>query len=219
MSKRPSRGRSTNSSVFINCPFDDDYLPCFQALLFVITISGYQARCALEENDAGDIRFEKLKRLIGESDFTVHDLSRTELTAGKFPRFNMPFELGLMMGAKKFGPPKQARKRACIMTSVDYVLPHYLSDLAGNDTASHGDDPHAVIKIVRDHLHYDPDGKALPGATHMAQLFDTFRQELNQLARKAKLTASEVHARHGYRTFMDILRTWWSYVATAGSGD
>ena len=79
MARAPARARAPNSDVFINCPFDDDYLPCFEALLFAITIAGYQARCALEENDAGDIRFDKLRRLIADSDYTIHDLSNVEL--------------------------------------------------------------------------------------------------------------------------------------------
>ena len=107
------RAAGPNSDVFINCPFDDEYQPCFEALLFAITISGYRARCALEENDAGDIRFDKLRRLIAQSDYTVHDLSRIQLGTNKLPRFNMPFELGLMMGAKHFGGAKQRAKRAC----------------------------------------------------------------------------------------------------------
>ena len=146
--------------MFVNCPFDDDYLPCFEALLFSITICGYRVRCALEENDGGDIRFDKLQRLIADSDHTIHDLSRTQVNALGLPRFNMPFELGLMMGAKHFGAGRQRTKRACILVARDHTLPRYLSDLAGNDPAVHHDDPRKVIRIVRDHLHAAPDGHA-----------------------------------------------------------
>ena len=121
------------------------------------------ARCALEENDAGDIRFDKLRKLIAESNYSIHDLSRTKSGTEGLPRFNMPFELGFMMGAKHFGGPKQRAKRACIMVAKDYVLPKYLSDLAGNDPAAHGGDPREVIRIVRDHFHRDPVGGRLPG--------------------------------------------------------
>jgi hypothetical protein len=82
-------------SVFLNCPFDEAYKPSFEALLFTIMASGYRARCALEDDDSGDIRFDKLCRFIEESDRSVHDLSRVELGANDLPRFNMPFELGL----------------------------------------------------------------------------------------------------------------------------
>jgi hypothetical protein len=58
----------TNVDVFINCPFDAEYRPAFEALIFAITASGYQVRCALEEDNSADIRHEKLCRLIRESD-------------------------------------------------------------------------------------------------------------------------------------------------------
>lgn len=205
MADRPPR---LNGDVFINCPFDDAYLPCFEALLFAITLSGYRVRCALEESDAGDIRFAKLRRLIADSDDTIHDLSRTSVGEHGFPRFNMPFELGLALGARLFGDGRQRLKRACVMVSRPYTLPRYLSDMAGSDPAYHGDDPRAVIRIVRDHLHNSPDGHRLPGAAHMIALYDRFTADRPELARRASLTEAETQARLGYRNFMDMLRAF-----------
>ena len=51
------RVTAARRSVFINCPFDAEFRPSFEALLFAITASGYRPCCALEENDKGDIRF------------------------------------------------------------------------------------------------------------------------------------------------------------------
>lgn len=207
-----SAGRP-NGDVFVNCPFDDDYLPCFEALLFAIAVCGYRVRCALEEDDGGDIRFEKLVRLIADSDHTIHDLSRTEAGAHGLPRFNMPFELGLAMGARRFGRGRQREKRACIMVAKAYVLPRYLSDLAGNDPAAHGGNPHAVIRVVRDHLHRSPEGRGLPGALHMIELFERFRADLPFLARQAQLSVEEAHARLGYRNYLDLLAAFCATMA------
>jgi hypothetical protein len=197
-----------NSDVFINCPFDDDYLPCFEALLFAITVCWYSVRCALEDNDSGDIRFEKLCRLIADCDQTIHDLSRTQLGDAGLPRFNMPFELGLAMGARRFGGKRQKQKRACVMVATPFVLPRYLSDIAGNDPAAHSNEPRNIIRIVRDYFHRDPDGRALPGAQRFCDLFDSFRADLPSLAKTANLTAAEVQARRGYRNYMDMLRAF-----------
>jgi hypothetical protein len=41
--------------------------------------------------------------MIGECDYGIHDLSRVEVDAGGIPRFNMPMELGLHLGARLFG--------------------------------------------------------------------------------------------------------------------
>ena len=197
-----------NSSVFINCPFDEDYRTCFEAVLFTVHMAPFTPRCALEENDAGDIRFDKLCRLIAESDQSVHDLSRTESGAAGLPRFNMPFELGLMMGARRFGGRRQQAKRACIMVASNYVMPAYLSDLAGNDPLAHGRDPRVVVRIVRDALHHDPTGVVLPGATHFSELLDVFRTVLPELAATARLTLDEAHPHRGYRNFIGLLRTF-----------
>ncbi len=204
----PSLPTSPNGDVFVNCPFDDTYLPCFEALLFAITVSGYRVRCALEESDAGDIRFTKLRRLIADSDDTIHDLSRTSIGEHGLPRFNMPFELGLALGARLFGDARQRRKRSCVMIAREHTLPRYLSDMAGSDPAAHHDDPHGVIRIVRHYLHTSPQGDRLPGAAHMIALFEQFRIDRPNLATAASLTAAETHARLGYRNFIDLLHAF-----------
>jgi len=137
----PRRSRASDPNVFINCPFDENFRPCFEALLFAVTASGYKVRCALEDADGASIRFEKLRNLIRECPYTIHDLSRIELSKDALPRFNMPFELGLAMGAKYFGGPKQRRNSALIMVRKDYILSAYLSDLGGNDPGSHNGNP------------------------------------------------------------------------------
>jgi len=159
----PRRSRASDPNVFINCPFDENFRPCFEALLFAVTASGYKVRCALEDADGASIRFEKLRNLIRECPYTIHDLSRIELSKDALPRFNMPFELGLAMGAKYFGGPKQRRNSALIMVRKDYILSAYLSDLGGNDPASHNGNPEEVIAVVTRYLHSTPTGKVLPG--------------------------------------------------------
>ena len=159
-------------NVFINCPFDKESAPCFGALIFTITACGYVARCALEDRDGAKIRFAKLARLIGECRYTIHDLSRVELNINDLPRFNMPFELGLVFGAKHFGTKAQREKSALIMVREQFALSEYLSDLAGSDPAAHRDDPREVVRIVSRYLHRTPDGASLPGGPQC--LFDKF---------------------------------------------
>ncbi|MCR6646238.1 MAG: hypothetical protein NVV62_17850 [Terricaulis sp.] len=76
---RKRRAADARPGVFINCPFDDEYGPLLRAAAFAIAACGYQPVCALDENDAGRIRFEKLHALIAQTDLAVHDLSRVEL--------------------------------------------------------------------------------------------------------------------------------------------
>ena len=194
-----------NSDVFVNCPYDDEYKSSFEALIFTIVACGYRPRCALEESDAGDIRFDKLCRLIAACDQSVHDLSRIEMSPSGLPRFNMPFELGLTMGAKRFGSKVQRTKSAAIMVRERFKLPAYLSDLAGNDPEPHHGQPEGVIKIVRRYLHSQPDGRPVAGATRLNEEFGHFKLRLPGLATKRHLTLAEVDPFKEYRNFLHVL--------------
>ena len=64
--------------VFINCPFDDDYRPLFDAAVFAVYDSGFVPRCALESIDTGQTRLAKIMSIIDACRYGLHDLSRTE---------------------------------------------------------------------------------------------------------------------------------------------
>jgi hypothetical protein len=196
---------SSAENVFLNCPFDDAYKPSFEAVLFTIKASGYKVQCALEDNNTGAVRFDKLCRLIRECAKSVHDLSRTDLSAAGMPRFNMPFELGLYLGAGRFGSKVQQRKTALVMVTEPYRLPVYLSDLAGNDPQAHHGRVEDVTRIVRKCLHQRPDGTPLPGAARILAEFVRFNAALPVLAKELQLQPDEVDPFHDYRVYMDIL--------------
>ncbi|MEK6375316.1 MAG: hypothetical protein AABO58_21790 [Acidobacteriota bacterium] len=95
---------ATKTASSSNCPLDDVYRQLFEAVVFAVHDCGYIARCALEVDDASEVRIEKIAKIIASCKFGIHDISRTELDAGTdLPRFNMPLELGLFLGAKRFG--------------------------------------------------------------------------------------------------------------------
>lgn len=194
--------------VFVNCPFDKDYKSLFEAILFTVTACGYEARCALEEIDGADIRFDKLSRLIETCSMSIHDLSRTELSEGDLPRFNMPFELGLVMGARRFGSKKHKQKTALIMVREPYRLPAYLSDLGGNDPNAHRGETINVVKIVRKYLQSGPNDRPLPGAQHVHEKFLEFSAILPELAKRAKVSPEEVDPFEEYRDYIDFLAAY-----------
>jgi hypothetical protein len=60
---------------------------------------GFTPRCARENDDGGEVRIDKICRIIRDSPYGVHDISKTEPDPDSgLPRFNMPFELGLSSG-------------------------------------------------------------------------------------------------------------------------
>ena len=199
-------------NVFVNVPFDDDFAPLFDALVFAISACGYRIRCALEEDDSGDIRLAKLTRLIEESPRSIHDLSRVELGKNALPRFNMPFELGLALGAKLFGTAPARSTSLKIMVAKSFLMPAYISDLAGNDPAAHANDPTEVIRIVRNYLHAKPGGGPLPGPAKLIAAYADFKAAVPRLAKKLEFKASEIGGFKDYRTY-----TWCvaEYLKTA----
>jgi hypothetical protein len=53
-----------DKNVFINCPFDNKYLPLFRAIIFTVHDMGFRARCALEASNAGNVRIDKVQDII-----------------------------------------------------------------------------------------------------------------------------------------------------------
>jgi len=90
-------------NVFINCPFDDKYFELLQTLVFTIIYYGFKPRISLKNSDSGQPRLEKIVQLIYDSQYSIHDLSRLQSkSANENYRLNMPFELGIDYGLRKF---------------------------------------------------------------------------------------------------------------------
>ncbi len=165
-------------SVFVNCPFDDAYKPMFEAIVFAVFDCGYRPRCALEAYDAGEARIEKIVALVRNCRLGVHDISRTELNAASLPRFNMPFELGLFLGAKRFGNAVQRRKICLVLDREPYRYQAFLSDIAGQDIAAHGGEPARAIGAVRDWLAAGQRRRPPPGGAEIVRRFAEFSAAL-----------------------------------------
>lgn len=139
-----------NENVFVNCPFDKDYKPLLDPLLFTLLSFGLEPQIS-ETDDSGTIRINRIKQLILRSKYSVHDLSRCEaLKKGQLPRFNMPFEFGLDMGCKGFSASRTIkRKKNLILETEPYRYQKVLSDIAGQDIRYHDNDPQELVIQVR----------------------------------------------------------------------
>lgn len=160
--------------IFINCPFDNEYADLLRALIFTIYRCGFVPRSALEEDNASDIRIEKIVRLIDKCKYGIHDISRTELDyKTSLPRFNMPFELGIFWGAKKFGKKIHKEKNALILEKERYSYQKYFSDLSGVDVKAHNNKTDQIIIAVRN-WHTASGGKTIPSAEIVKKNFEEF---------------------------------------------
>jgi len=136
-------------NVFINCPFDSTYQEFFMAIVFTVKKLGFIPRCALEEINSAEQRIQKIKRIITECQYGIHDISYTELDeVNQLPRFNMPLELGLFLGIHD----NSSNISALILDKERYRYQKFISDIAGQDIKSHSGDIKILIKAIRDWL-------------------------------------------------------------------
>jgi hypothetical protein len=171
--------RAFERGVFINCPFDLDYLPLLQSLIFTILECGLEPRLALEEPDSGEVRVHKIRNLIRSCRFSVHDISRMEpLRDVDLPRFNMPFELGLDLGCRYYGGGRLESKRSLILEREPYRYQRVLSDISGNDIRAHRGDPETLMAEVRNWLKAMTRG-TLPSGSSMWKRYSLFLTDLD----------------------------------------
>lgn len=163
-----------DDNVFVNCPFDRGYFPLLRPLLFTILYLGLKPRIALETIDSGEARLEKIVRLIRESRYSVHDLSRLKAElAGEFYRLNMPFEMGIDFGCRTFGRGPLRSKRTLVLEADPHRYRTAVSDLSGCDIEAHEDTPLQVVVAVRKWLK-NTCGRNAPGPAKIWGDFNDF---------------------------------------------
>ncbi|HVH11932.1 MAG TPA: hypothetical protein VM759_02715 [Longimicrobium sp.] len=191
--------RCYENSVFINCPFDPAYRPLFEAVAFATCDCGFYLRSALEVDDSSEVRIQKIIRIIRECRLAIHDISRTQLDRDTgLPRFNMPLELGIFIGAKAFGGEDHARKAAIVLDTERYRYQKYISDIAGQDIRAHRRRPADAIREVRCFLAtHCPDGVILPGGDRIVERYAQFCDGLAD-------TCARLHVDPRELTFRDL---------------
>lgn len=137
---------------------------------------------------------EKIAALILGCKFGLHDISRTEPDrVTGLPRFNMPLELGLFLGARRFGSGRQRVKNCLVLDLERYRYQKFISDIAGQDISAHGGNPLLAIRAVRDWLS-DAAGKnaKLPGGVTIATRYQAFLEVLPATCAQLGLAVGEL---------------------------
>lgn len=203
----PPQSEGFGRNVFINCPFDADYLPLAQILVFSVLRCGFQPRIATERSDSGEIRVEKIRELIQSSRFSIHDLSRIEpLGPGDLPRFNMPFELGLDLGCRYYGTARLRSKQCLILEKERYRYQKVLSDISGNDIRAHNNDPEQLVQELRDWLRVSSGEALLPAAKLWDQL-NRFRDHLETLLQQQGYSERDMQSLE-MAEYMSFVKSW-----------
>ncbi|BDC52708.1 hypothetical protein F183_A50230 [Bryobacterales bacterium F-183] len=170
----------------------------FDAIVFAITDLGFVARSAREEDDGGDFRLAKIQRIIEQCRYGVHDISAVKLdTKYKLPRFNMPLELGLFLGCKRYGGNRQRHKISLIFDADPYRYQIFISDIAGQDIHCHSNDAKTAMQELRTWLATASRRTKLPGGKDIFERYERFQADLPALCKELKLEDTEL-------TFKDL---------------
>ena len=121
------------------------------AIIFTIKFLGFTPKLALERDDAGEIRYDKIIELIRTSKYGIHDLSSMVSTRANEPhRLNMAFELGLDHGCRRYKPGKWSEKKYLVLEVNRRSYMKSISDINGTDIRQHGNKPFRAVGAVRD---------------------------------------------------------------------
>ncbi|MFD1042027.1 hypothetical protein [Pseudoxanthomonas kaohsiungensis] len=191
--------------VFINCPFSDDFKQLFQCMLFTVVACGFRPRTALEAADGGDVRLDKIVRLVRESSYSIHDLSAVELdSVNNLPRFNMPFELGMVIGCKKLAGRSYASRSLLILEHTRYTTQKCLSDIAGQDPTAHNGNPRTLTRVVRNWLSQESKRTNIPGERKVFEAYQRFDAELSDICNEAGLDIETLN----YPDLLGFIQEW-----------
>jgi hypothetical protein len=116
--------------------------------------------------------------LIEQSDFSIHDLSRIEMSKG-LPRFNMPLELGLALYRSRIALGKH---RVHIFESEPYRTQRSTSDINGLDPQIHGGTPKGLMAGLRN-IFFQP--KDMPTVPEMLDSYNAVKTSLPRLRHNA----------------------------------
>lgn len=167
-------------SAFLNIPYDRAYEERFLVYIAGLTAFGLYPRATLELT-SGERRLDRIFALISECRYSFHDLSLVKLDRNPpaTPRFNMPFELGLVAGWQKAAPSGHAW---FVFESSAYRLQKSLSDLNGTDPFIYGEQAEGILREIRNAL---ARRTAQPTFRQMRSIFESLRADVPGIKKNA----------------------------------
>jgi hypothetical protein len=195
--KSKSAAVSYDRRVFINCPFDNDYLPLLRAVAFAVIDCGFSPRLALQEVN-GRLRLEKMIAMMRDSRLSIHD---------------MPFECGVFVGLKESGAKRHRDKQFLVLDDAAHQHQRTMSDVAGLDPKVHGKDPRKAIDAVRHFLASElrrqtEQQESAPGGASIWRRYQRFLGELPGAVGGAKLTAGEILSFDYLSDLIELMVDW-----------
>ncbi|MEO6000038.1 MAG: hypothetical protein ABIN89_24580 [Chitinophagaceae bacterium] len=199
---------SFEKNVFINCPFDEDYKLLLKPILFTIIQCGLHPKIA-ESEDSGEARIKRIEKLIEESQYSIHDLSRMRASSkGEIARFNMPFELGLDFGCKRFKGGEHSNKKSLILDFSKYRYQKAISDISGNDIGFHNSRPENAIRELRNWLQKLNHSQKFPSANKMWMDYLEFNDVFLEIMKTQHFNKEDVK-KMPWSEFINYIFEWY----------
>ena len=175
-------------TAFINIPYDDRFQDLYLAFIAGLTAFGLNPRATLEV-PGGTRRLDRIFDLITSCQYSFHDLSRVQLDRKRpqAPRFNMPFELGLVLGWLKTS--RRSNHTWFVFESVRRRVSKSLSDLDGTDPYIHEERPKGVFREL---------GNALVRSADQPTV-----QQMNAVYKTIKTASPLIMKNTGARSFFE----------------
>jgi hypothetical protein len=123
------------NAVFLNIPYDEEFRSLYVAYVVGLTQLGLVPHLA-SEIPGGSRRLDRILALIKRCRYSIHDLSRVEVSGGppEAPRFNMPLKLGMTIAWAEMNPDLHTW---FVWESEPYRIQRSTSDLNGTDANIH----------------------------------------------------------------------------------
>jgi hypothetical protein len=116
----------------------------------------------------------------------------------------MPLELGMFIGAKRFGNHVQQQKVCLILDKKRHRYQQFISDIAGQDIQSHQDDVPKVITVIRNWLQNLSPRTVIPGGNEILKRYQQLKSELPFLCEKLKLVTDDLI----FNDYINIISIW-----------
>lgn len=166
------------NGVFLNVPYDEE----FSSLYVAYIVGLYQLNLVphlSSEIPGGDRRLSRIFKLIQSCRYSIHDLSRVEVSvaATAVPRFNMPLELGMTITWANLHPN---RHTWFVWESEPYRLQKSASDLNGTDPYVHNGTAEGVLRELCNAFRRD----RMPSVPRMLEDYRFVDNNLNAILHK-----------------------------------
>lgn len=174
---------SGDVSVFLNIPYDRRFSKLFLAYIAGTACFGLRPRATLEI-PGSERRLDRITELIRTCQYSIHDLSRVQLNREypPTPRFNVPFELGLVVALAKSeltGPPQG---NWFVFETMKRRVQKSLSDLDGTEIYVHGGTVRGVLVQLANAFVRSVRQPTVP---RMQEVFDELQANVPSIRREA----------------------------------